>query len=512
MSFDKNAESALARRSLLDFATLMYPRFSSPPHIRLIAGLLEEIEYGKRIRLGLSVGVRHGKSVLTSQLFAAWYLGRHPDRNVILASHSEDLATRNSRVAKHFLEDDRWPFPNVKLSSDSTAAARWNTTAGGGAYGIGVGGNVTGRGCDLCLIDDALHDGLSEGEREATYLWYSEVMTPRLEPGAAVVLIGARFAEDDLLGRILESEDGPNWVRNIVNLPALAIEGEVDPLGRAPGEALWPERFSADELNMRRVSMGSKAFEAQFQQRPRPAGGAVFKEAWMNRRYRFGDHPEGLRIIQSIDSAWKESVSADWSVIATWGATKTHFYLLDVWRQQCEFPKLKAAVLAQRALWEPIEIVVEQAASGWAIVQSLRDETSFPFIGIPSTSSKISRAEAVSPLFEAGRIVLPDNAPWLPIWFNEHIRFPSRAVKDDCVDTTSLALNRLAKWSQGGGDWYWGTLSTVANPDADKRIFTRNGVYEPPPPKPVKASPFVWPKGVNPAKPKPGNSPLPGKW
>jgi hypothetical protein len=265
----------LARRSLLDFATLVYPQFETPPHLRLIAGLLEQIERGELRRLQISVPVRHGKSVLASQAFPAWFLGRHPERNVILCSHAEELAVRNSRVAKHLVSDERWPFA-VELSGDSTAAGRWNTTRGGGVYAIGVGGAITGRGADLLIIDDALHDGLSELERESVYRWYSEVAFPRLEPGGAVIVIGARFAEDDLCGRILESEDGPSW--EVVNLPALAEEG--DPLGRALGEPLWPARFSLSEIEMRRVAMGSRAFEAQFQQHPTPAAGAIFQRAW----------------------------------------------------------------------------------------------------------------------------------------------------------------------------------------------------------------------------------------
>jgi predicted phage terminase large subunit-like protein len=416
----------------------------------LIAGLLEEIECGKRRRLAIAVPVRHGKSTISSRIFTAWFLGRHPDRNVILASHSEDLAVGHSRVAKHLVEDDRWPFAGVKLSADSSAAGRWDTKQGDGCYAIGTLGSITGRGSDVLLLDDALHDGLSETERVKVYQWYSEVAIPRLEPGGAVVVIGARFAEDDLLGRILESDDAPNWEGNVVSLPALCEDEDSDverTLGRRNGDALWADRISVDEINMRRVAMGPRAYDAQMRQCPQGKG-SVFHEEWMLQRYRFGDHPKGLRIIQSIDSAWKESTAADWSVIATWGASKTHFYLLDIWRAQVEFPALKRAVAAQYELWNPVELAIEKAASGWAIVQSLKDETNWPIIGVPSTESKFSRANAVTPLFEAGRIMLPDRAPWLQCWIDEHVAFGAGAGagktrKDDQVDTTSLALARM---------------------------------------------------------------------
>lgn len=123
--------------------------------------------------------------------------------------------------------------------------------AGGGVFAIGVGGGVTGRGANILLIDDALHDGLSQAEMDRSFAWYSEVAFPRLEPGGAVIIVGARFAKLDLCGQILDSPDGPNWSGNAVNIPAIAQEGDV--LGREPGEPLiirkptsrgFPDTFS----------------------------------------------------------------------------------------------------------------------------------------------------------------------------------------------------------------------------------------------------------------------------
>ena len=197
------AAAELARRNLLDFARYVYPGFQDPPHIRLLAAdLLERVERGELRRLMVNLPVRHGKSVLCSQIFPAWYLGRHPRRQIISTSHSEDLAVRNSRVAKQLVEDDRWPF-EAELSKDSTSSQRWNLREGGGCYAIGVGGGITGRGSDVLLIDDALHDGQSQAEMDKAFAWYSEVALPRLEPGGSVIVIGARFAELDLCGQIL---------------------------------------------------------------------------------------------------------------------------------------------------------------------------------------------------------------------------------------------------------------------------------------------------------------------
>src|SRR4051812_3156615 len=99
----------LARNDLLEFAQLVYPGFECPPHIQLIGNLLEDLAYGRIRRLAVSVPVRHGKSVLCSQCFVAWFLGRYPALSVILACHSESLGVMLSRGAKYLVEDDRWP-------------------------------------------------------------------------------------------------------------------------------------------------------------------------------------------------------------------------------------------------------------------------------------------------------------------------------------------------------------------------------------------------------------------
>jgi hypothetical protein len=212
------AEEELARRRLLNFATRIYPGFETPPHLRYIAELLEKLERGDIRRLCISCTERHGKSVLCSQVFPAFFVGRNPKKNVILASHSEALAILHSRAAKHLVEDDRWPWPDIALSSDSASVQRWNVSQGGGMYAIGVGGGITGRGSDLLLIDDALHDGLSQAERDSAWLWFTEVAYPRLEPGGRVVVVSARFACDDLVGRIADSEEASEWT--FVRFPA----------------------------------------------------------------------------------------------------------------------------------------------------------------------------------------------------------------------------------------------------------------------------------------------------
>lgn len=437
------AQRELARRSLLAFGELVYPKFEAPAHVRYIASLLEKLEAGEIRNLVIALPVRHGKSVICSQIFPAWYVGRHPDEPMILASHSESLAVAHSRVAKRIVEDPSYPF-GAEMSSDSASVQRWNVTAGGGLYAVGAGGSITGRGSRLLVLDDLLHDALSDGERESVWTWFQEVAVPRLEPGGKILIVNARMASDDLWGRIEESGMASEF--EFVSLPALA--GENDRLGRKPGEALWPERISVEEIEKRRELMSPYAFDAQMQQDPAPRGGRLFRTEWFEQN-RYETLPPYVNIVfQSIDSAWRASASADRSAIATLATDGRDIYIVDVWAGRAEYVDLRRIVYEQYLKHNPRLILVEEAASGFALVNELRRSTAIPIKGMkPGRESKAARAEAVTNWFEAGRIKWPRSAPWIHDALNEFLKFTgSENGKDDIVDAVVLGVSVVRTW------------------------------------------------------------------
>ena len=159
------------------------PGWQPARHLEFIARKLMALEAGEIRKAICSIPVRHGKSVLASQLFAAWYLGRNPTHSVILASYSDSLATNHSRVAKHLVEDDKFPFLSLKIASDSTSVQRFNVVQGGGLRAMGTGAGISGHGADLLILDDPLHDGFSEVEKQQAWSWYTDICVPRLNPG-----------------------------------------------------------------------------------------------------------------------------------------------------------------------------------------------------------------------------------------------------------------------------------------------------------------------------------------
>jgi len=271
------ARRELAKRYLTTFAHRLIPEFQRPRHIEHLADLLEQVERGDQRRLLVTLFPGSGKSMLM-QASAGRYLGRAPRSKIFAASAGAELAERNSRASRAFFSEPDWPF-DVELSKATTAQNRWETTQGGGLFAVGVGGGITGWRGNLLLLDDLQNDALSVTEREALWQWFREVLMPRLEPSGAIILVQQRWAEDDIPGRIMDSAEGPDW--HVVRLPAIAERG--DPLGRKIGESLWPERWPLEELERKKVAMGSRAFVCAFQGNPVPAEGNLIKAEWLQR-------------------------------------------------------------------------------------------------------------------------------------------------------------------------------------------------------------------------------------
>jgi len=430
------AKAELARRSLLDFCKRMNPYFSAPAHLRYIADRLEAVKRGEVKRLAISVHPGSGKSTLL-QHFAAWFFGQDARQRIIATSAGAELAERNSRATRGLFAEDEWPFP-ARISAATTAQHRWDTDAGGGLGAVGVDAIITGWRANLIICDDLQNNAGNENERVRLWQWFTEILQPRLEPGGAIVVVQTRWTEDDIVGRIIASDDGAAW--EIVNLPALADEGDV--LGRSPGEALWPERFDVAELERRRTAMGSRAFESQFLGRPIPLTGNMFRPEWLQ-RYTQADLPERFDVLaMALDSASKTGVGNDYSAIAVVGLAHDAYYLLDVRRRKVEYPELVRLLVNTYDEHKPSAVYIEDASSGTALLQELRRETRLPVVGVRAAGSKITRVESVLGLFEAGRVRLPIDAPWLLEFERELFAFPN-AKHDDMVDAVVLALTKL---------------------------------------------------------------------
>ncbi len=440
--------------SLLAFVTRMSPGYRPARHHRHLAAALERVERGEIDRLLVVMPPRHGKSELCSVHFPAWFLGRNPDLRVIACSHTAALAQRFSRLVRGKVTDPRWPFP-ARLAAGEATVQAWGLAGHAGGYvAAGVGGPITGMGADLLIIDDPVksaEEALSAAVRDRTWEWYTGTAYPRLETGGRIVVIGTRWHPDDLIGRILASPEREQW--HLIHFPALATGP--DPLGRAPGDPLWPERFDARALERIKQAMGSFWFAAQYQGEPVAPSGQIFRpDAWP----RYQGDPAALYRTggpwQFLDTAYKAGAGHSRSAIVTWVATERGWAVVDCWTGQPDFPVLVEIVREQAAKWRPLAVVIEDQASGQSLLQTLRATTRLPVVPWrPGDRDKVARAHAVSAYIEAGRVALPAAAPWVEDFVLEHAHFPA-GRHDDLVDTTTMALLYLTAgaWEAISGD------------------------------------------------------------
>lgn len=427
---------------------------------KLIGSYLDKVTTGEIKRLMLSLPPRHGKSEKVTIRYPVYRMERQPGVRICVGAYNQDFSERFSRFTRRIAEK------TMPLSRERSAVKEWETAAGSIYRACGVGSPPTGEGFDLIIIDDPIKSRVeaeSEAYRRNCFDWYSTDLYTRLEPQAAVILIQTRWHELDLAGQILVNEEGEQWT--VVNLPALAIAGEPDPLNRAPGQALCPERYDEEALERIRLTLGSYSFNALYQGRPVAAEGNLFKTDWWRWYTADQAHADRLNadagrviavvkpdtfdmVAQSWDMAFKDSDQSDFVAGGAVGVAGKRKYLLDVMRARAD---MVASVAMMRAMHErhpaTMFTLVEDKANGPAVISTLQDEIEGLWAVNPE-GGKLARAMAASPQAEAGEWFLPH--PTIATWdvegfIKEMGSFPNGA-HDDQVDMWSQLALKLRQY------------------------------------------------------------------
>lgn len=452
-------ETAEQIGGLAQFIRRVAPRFEFYRHVDVLVERLQQVADGEIKRLIIQAPPRHGKSQLTSRLFPAYYLRRHPERWVGLASYGAELADSLSREARQFFTEDGGP-----IDPASRAVNRWGTLSRGGMWAVGVAGATTGRGGHLLIVDDPVKDGAqadSAGYKAAMKDWWDATFSTRLEPGGSMVIIQTRWSLDDLTGFLLEKEEQAldnnaepeRW--HVVDLAAIAIpEAEYTPLPacctrepdwREAGEALCPERYPIQQLEKTRGTMAGRWWQALYQQQPTVAGGNLISREWF--RYydpQQLDESQIVRNLASIDCTFKGNSGSDFVAITVWSQTPAGMYLREVVNQRLGFVDTLALLQSVWRRWKFGELLVEDAANGPAVIDTLSRESSGYLIrAVRPLGGKEARANAALPWYEQGRVWHPTTAGWLQTYEDQLLGFPG-AAHDDMVDSTTQALNYVS--------------------------------------------------------------------
>jgi predicted phage terminase large subunit-like protein len=438
------------RNDLISFGKAVYEEYQSPRHVIKLADELQDVEKGNCRRLMMSLPPRHSKSMNSSKLFPAWYIGRNPKHFIIFASATADLASDFGSWVRDCINSEVYQaiFPGVKLKDDTQSKTRFHTTAGGEILFTTVSTSINGKGAHLFLIDDPIgkaSDADSEKDKISQRNWFRETAFTRLMPGGRMVIISTRFRYDDLIGWLLDPQEQSrvlDW--RIVSFPAIAEEEGYD--WRKVGEPLWLEcstptgqllGYGVEALNEIKTAIGDRAFNAVYQQKPSQESGSIIKKEHVIQVKTFNERGEVLVNIKApkamfADTATSEKTTADYSaiVMGAWTADNK-IIILDAMRGRYEFPRLlewtKAAIFTHQAG----VLVVEDASSGRQLVQTLKDKAGCPVIAMPVDKDKVLRANAVLPYFQSGQIIFA--APINQDLLREMMQFPYGG-HDDLVD------------------------------------------------------------------------------
>lgn len=425
-------------------------------HIDLICHYLQSVADGEIKRLIVNIPPRSLKSTIISICWTAWILGRDPSKKIICASYSQQLSSKLSLDTRHLVQSSLFQrvFAGSSILRGQNCKNKFMLSKRGFRFATSVGGVTTGEGGDILILDDP-HNALdvnSSKKRQKSIDWFQQSFMSRLDnrKKGIVIIVMQRLHNHDLTGFLLDSQ--PNeW--EVLKIPMMAqddISYEFNGLKYffQKGEILHGNRDSNVEVEKLQKDLGTYGFSAQYLQDPISLKSGMIKEEWIKYIDIAKSNIEFEDVVQSWDMAIKSGDNNSYTVCTTWGRYSGNFYLMHVYRNKIEYPEMKRKILELSRKWRPSRILMEDKASGQALLQDLKLEGKIiPLVPIQVHKDKFTRFASVTPLFEYGRVIVDSESSWRKEYVQELLTFPN-SRNDDQVDSTSQYLNYVFAKSQ----------------------------------------------------------------
>lgn len=429
--------------------------------LNILCGECERWARGEYTNLAIAVPPGFGKSLISSVLLPTWMWAREASTQFLSCSHSQALATRDNVKARNLMRSSWYQETFVRgawvFSRDQDQKTQYKNTAGGLRQALGGKTNLLGWRGDKSIFDDPIDVNPRKPPRredlDTAYDWVQTIRNTRInDPKTAQsLMIMQRVDPRDPIGRVLEDEP-TDWHVVCFDLEydsAMPFRHKDDPRRRA-GELLFPERLDSTIVKRRRIAQGEEAYCAQNQQMPISASGSIISPAWFTH---YDEHPRNIDLTQydfimgSWDCAFIGKKTSSWVVGTVWGVKQPTsvdrriFDLLEVNRAHLTFTETRSAVRRMALQWPELDlIIVENKANGPAIIDDLKTQVPNLVEFDPTPyGEKEQRLRAVASIFEAGRVRVPREAPWLTDYIKELTYFP-KVDDDDQVDSTTQLL------------------------------------------------------------------------
>ena len=434
------------RAGLLDWAVHVLKESDQTPakHHRLLLDELTALSEGRIDRLLVHMPPGSAKSTFASRLFPAWWFGQHPGSSVIAASHNASLAAYFGGQVRDLISTQETAL-GYSLLKGNRSALQWRISNGGEYFAAGTRGSIIGRRADLVIVDDPVGSQAQAdraADRDRLWDWYRSDLTTRLKPKGRILIVMTRWHEDDLAGRLGQHVDD-GW--RILKLPAVAEDG--DPLGRVPGEALWPEWEDLQALERKRAMVGDRTWYAAYQQSPRPLEGGLFKVAKLS-FHDTSNTPNG-QTVRAWDLAATLATGTnnpDWTVgVKMRMEGHDQFMVMDVVRLRGSARDIEQAILtAARSDGTSVHIGLPEdpGQAGKSQVSHLTGLLAgYHVIASRDSGSKFVRAQPLSSQVESGNVSVM-RGDWNRAFIDELRDFPYGG-KDDQVDAFVRAFTTL---------------------------------------------------------------------
>lgn len=426
-------------------------------HIDCIAEYLMACYRREIKRLVINIQPRSIKSIACTISFPAFLMGHNPSEKIMAASYSGGLSMKHAMDQRYVMAQGWYQgaFPELRFIKEQSAKSKFMTTdttgnARGHRIATSVGGTATGEGGNFIIIDDPLNpkQAVSDAERDRANTWFDQTISNRLDDkeNGVIIIVMQRLHINDVAGHVLDSGEFEH-----LRIPTVAEERTTYSIGnfsytREKGELLHEEREGPDAIERQKIRYGAYGFAGQYQQRPVPMGGGFIKLAWFP-RYKTKTVPR--QVILSVDSSYKGSAQNDPTCIQVWAERDDkRWELWDVWTERVGYPVLKRTLVSVFEKWREKQqcdgVIIEDKASGQSLIQELHEEhPHIPVIAAhPGQLDKPTRMQVETTHCEAGQVVLPETASWLPDLETDLMHFPKPPVWDR-ID----AMSQFLKWA-----------------------------------------------------------------
>ncbi|MBL8061364.1 MAG: phage terminase large subunit [Chthonomonas sp.] len=425
-------------------------------HFRAIALLIDRVLTGELLRVRIHMPPRHGKTESVTKALPIWFLQNRPGCRILITGHNMRFARKLSRAIRNRAEE-----LGIELASDKFSSDEWYTADGSMVMAAGVGNVPTGEGFDLIIADDPIRDRKQADSlnfRDDLWDWWTEGLMTRLQPKGIMVGIWTLWHEDDPAGRmddLAKSDDkADQWT--VLKLPAIAVEG--DALGRKVGQPLWPEMWPLERLENRRASMmrkdGSRAWEALYQQNPKPLEGRLFKVS-MIKVLDLEDIPEGEgNDVRHWDIA-ATADGGDYTAGVRLRYAGGKYIVVDVvsgqWGPE-DLVKVMKETTARDGLGVLVSLSQDPGAAGKILLNFLVKELrGYAVAWEKESGSKEFRAMPCASQVNIGNFAIA-RAKWNMLFFDRLRSFP--LGHDDLVDALSNAFTRVNERAEDAGILY----------------------------------------------------------